>query len=203
MLDWRVRRRTRCSPPDRQAWCRNDDFDYTRTPSGERRIPHRELRRLAGDTRPTDRVALYARVSSHSQSENGDLDRQLARLTEYAHDHGWSVENTYTDIGSDLDEDHRGLNPFSMTYRKPTTDAFSSLIKIDSLVGFSYLKRHFDYYAITVTIIEDGTDKSAREELVDDLIKLVASFSGKLYGMCSSKKQQVVNTVESEVKPDE
>ena len=148
-------------------------------------------------------TVLHFTPASHSQSENGDLDRQLARLTEYAHDHGWSVENTYTDIGSDLDEDHRGLNPFSMTYRKPTTDAFSSLIKIDSPVGFSYLKRHFDYYAITVTIIEDGTDKSAREELVDDLIKLVASFSGKLYGMCSSKKQQVVNTVESEVKPDE
>ena len=47
------------------------------------------------------------------------------------------------------------------------------------------------------------TDKSAQGELVDDLIKLVASFSGKLYGMRSSKKQQVVNTVESEVKSDE
>jgi putative resolvase len=77
-----------------------------------------------------------------------------------------------------------------MTYRKPTTDAFSSLIKIDSPVGFSYLKRHFDYYAITVTIIEDGTDKSAQEELVDHLIKFVASFSGKIYSMCSSKNNR-------------
>ncbi|PSQ41701.1 IS607 family transposase, partial [Halobacteriales archaeon SW_5_68_122] len=45
-----------------KRWCRNDELDYTRTPGGERRIPHRELRRLAGDTRPTDRVTLYARV---------------------------------------------------------------------------------------------------------------------------------------------
>jgi putative resolvase len=93
-----------------KRWCRNDDLDYTRTPGGERRIPHRELRRLAGDTRPTDRVALYARVSSHGQKDNGDLDRQLDRLTDYAHDHGWSVENTYTDVGSGLNEDRRGLD---------------------------------------------------------------------------------------------
>ena len=69
--------------------------------------------------------------------------------------------------------------------------------------GFSYLERYFDSYGVTVTVIEDETDKSAQEELVDDLIKLVASFSGKLYGMRSSKQQQVVNTVECEVKPDE
>jgi putative resolvase len=69
--------------------------------------------------------------------------------------------------------------------------------------GFSYLERYFDYYGVTITVIEDETDKSAQKELVDDFIKLVASFSGKLYGMRSSKKQQVVNTVESEVKPDE
>ena len=69
--------------------------------------------------------------------------------------------------------------------------------------GFSYLERYFDCYGVTVSVIEDETDTSAQEELVDDLITLVASFSGKLYGMRSSKKQQVVNTVESEVKPDE
>jgi putative resolvase len=37
---------------------------------------------------------------------------------------------------------------------------------------------------------------------VDDLITLVASFSGKLYGMRSSKKQQVVDAVTAEVKAD-
>ena len=66
--------------------------------------------------------------------------------------------------------------------------------------GFSYLERYFDCYGVTITIIKDETDKSAQEELVDDLIKLVASFSGKLYGMRSGKKQEVVNSVENEVR---
>ena len=109
-----------------KRWCRNDDLDYTRTPGGERRIPHRELRRLTGDTRLTDCVALYGRVSSHGHKNNGGLDRQLDRLTDHAHDHGWSVENTYTDVGS-------GLNSFLMTYRTPTTGVFSLPTKTDSL----------------------------------------------------------------------
>lgn len=187
-----------------KRWCREDEIDYTRTPGGSRRIPRRELLRLSGDARPTDRVALYARVSSHGQKENGDLDRQIERLRDYAHDHGWTVENTYTDVGSGLNEDRRDLT--SLLDDVQDADYGRILVTYEDRLtrfGFSYLERCFDSYGVTVTVIEDGTDKSAQEELVDDLIKLVASFSGKLYGMRSSKKQQVVNTVESEVKPDE
>jgi putative resolvase len=97
-------------PETVKRWCRSGDLDYTRTPGGDRRIPHRELLRLAGDARPRDHVALYARVSSHGQKDNGDLDRQLDRLRDYAHDNGWTVETTYTDVGSGLNEDRRGLN---------------------------------------------------------------------------------------------
>lgn len=187
-----------------KRWCREEEIDYTRTPGGSRRIPRRELFRLSGDSRPTDRVALYARVSSHGQKENGDLDRQIERLCDYAHDHGWTVENTYTDVGSGLNEDRRDLG----LLLDDVQDADYGRVLVtygDRLTrfGFSYLERYFDCYGVTVTVIEDDTDKSAQEELVDDLIKLVASFSGKLYGMRSSKKQQVVNTVESKVKPDE
>ena len=77
-----------------KRWCREDEIDYTRTPGGSRRIPRRELLRLSGDARPTDCVTLYGRVSSHGQKENGDLDRQIEGLRDYAHDHGgpaWSL----------------------------------------------------------------------------------------------------------------
>jgi putative resolvase len=187
-----------------KRWCRNGDLDYTRTPGGDRRIPHRELLRLAGDARPRDHVALYARVSSHGQKDDGDLDRQLDRLRAYAHDHGWTIETTYTDVGSGLNEDRRGLNALL----DEVADAEYGRILItyeDRLTrfGYSYLERYFDQFGVSVSVIEDETDKSAEQELVDDLLKLVASFSGKLYGMRSSKKAQVVGTVEAEVAGDE
>ena len=156
-----------------KRWCRNDDLDYTRTPGGERRIPHRELRRLTGDTRLTDCVALYGRVSSHGQKDNGDLDRQLDRLTDHAHDRGWSVENTYTDVGSGLNEDRRGLD--SLLDDVQDADYGRILVTYEDRLtrfGFSYLERYFDCYGVTITVIEDETDKSAQEELVDDLLFL-------------------------------
>jgi len=187
-------------PETVKRWCRSDDLDYTRTPGGDRRIPHRELLRLAGDDRPHDQVALYARVSSHGQKENGDLERQLDRLRDYAYDNGWTVETTYTDVGSGLNEDRRGLN--TLLDETPDADFGRVLVTYEDRLtrfGFSYLERLLDHHGVTITVLEEETDKTAQEELVDDLIKLVASFSGKLYGMRSGKKQRVVNAVETEV----
>ena len=191
-------------PETVKRWCRNGDLDHTRTPGGDRRIPHRELLRLAGDARPRDQVALYARVSSHGQKQNGDLDRQLERLRDYAHDNGWTVGTTYTDVGSGLNEDRRGLN--TLLDETPDADFGRVLVTYEDRLtrfGFSYLERLFDHHGVTITVVENETDKTAQEELVDDLTKFVASFSGKLYGMRSSKKQQIVNAVETEVTADE
>lgn len=125
-------------------------------------------------------------------------------MTDYAHDHGWSIENTYTDVASGLNEDRRGLD--LLLDDVPDADYGRVLVTYEDRLtrfGCSYLERYFDSYGVTLTVIEDETDTSAQEELVDDLIKLVGSFSGKLYGMRSSKQQQVVDVVESEVRADE
>lgn len=132
-----------------KRWCRDGDLDYTRTPGGYRRIPQRELHRLAGTARPSDRIALYTRVSSHGQKDSGDLNRQRDRLTKYAHDRGWSVENTYSDVGSGLNEDRRGLQ----SLLDDVQDAEYGRILVtyeDRLTrfGFSYLERYFDCYGV-------------------------------------------------------
>ena len=183
-----------------KRWCREDEIDYTRTPGDARRIPRRELLRLSDNARPTDCVALYGRVSSHGQKENGDLDRQIERLRQYAHAHGWSVENTYTDVGSGLNENRRGLE--SLLDDVPESEFGRIIVTYEDRLtrfGVPYLERYLDTFGVTVTVVEDETDKSAEQELVDDLIKLVASFSGKLYGMRSGKKQEVVDSVKNEV----
>lgn len=183
-----------------KRWCREDEIDYTRTPGDARRIPRRELLRLSDDARSTDCVGLYGRVSSHGQTENGDLDRQIERLREYAHDHGWTVENTYSDVGSVLNENRRGLD--SLLDDLPESEFGQILFTYEDRLarfGVPYLKRYMDTFGVSLTVVEDTTDKSGEQELVDDLIKLVASFSGKLYGMQSGKKQEVVESVENEV----
>ena len=83
-------------PETVKRWCRNGDLDHTRTPGGDQRIPHRELLRLAGDARPRDQVALYARVSSPvsypqikslprsmNSAENTDIYRRNALMKRF------------------------------------------------------------------------------------------------------------------------
>ena len=164
---------------------------------GERRKCHRKLRRLAGDDRPTDRVARYARVSSHSHKDNGDLDRQLDRRTDYAHNRGWRVENTYTDVGSGRNENRRRLG--SLLDDLQDADYGRVLVTYEDRLtrfGFEYLERYFDCEGVTITVIEDRTDNTVQEALV-------ASFSGNCCGMQTLEKEAVHNTVESDVKRDE
>jgi len=98
--------------------------------------------RLSGDTQPTDKVAIYGRVSGHTQKQDGDLDRQLEALTEYAHNHGWSIENKYSDVGSGLNENRHGLNKLlddaeNADYGRVLVTYQDRLTRF----GFSYLER--------------------------------------------------------------
>ena len=45
---------------------------------------------------------------------------------------------------------------------------------------------------MTLTILEQGEEKTPEQELTDDLLALIASFSGRLYGMRSHKQQALL-----------
>ena len=43
---------------------------------------------------------------------------------------------------------------------------------------------------VNIIVVKDkNADKSVQEELVEDMMSLIASFSGKLYGMRSKKNK--------------
>jgi predicted site-specific integrase-resolvase len=44
-----------------------------------------------------------------------------------------------------------------------------------------------------LTVLEPGAEKTPEQELTQDLLALIASFSGRLYGMRSHKQQALVN----------
>lgn len=56
--------------------------------------------------------------------------------------------------------------------------------------GFHYLETVFLAHNTNIVIVKDNNEeKNVQKELVEDMMSLIASFSGKLYGMCSSKKR--------------
>lgn len=109
-------------------------------------------------------MALYARVSSHGRKDYGDLDRQLDSLLALIHNHGWSVETTYTDVGSGLNEERRDLN--NLLDDVQDSDYGRVLVTYQNRLtrfGFSYLERFLANHGVTITVIEDETPKTAQE----------------------------------------
>ena len=52
--------------------------------------------------------------------------------------------------------------------------------------GFNYLSTVFSAKGVKIIVVKDiSTEKSIQEELTEDMMSLLASFSGKLYGLRS------------------
>jgi predicted site-specific integrase-resolvase len=50
----------------------------------------------------------------------------------------------------------------------------------------------FASFGVTLTILDPGEEKTPEQELTDDLLALIASFSGRLYGKRSHKHQALL-----------
>jgi predicted site-specific integrase-resolvase len=58
--------------------------------------------------------------------------------------------------------------------------------------GSEYLDYFFKQYGVRVEAAFGEEPKDAHQELVEDLIEITTSFTGKLYGMRSHKKKKLV-----------
>jgi putative resolvase len=162
----------------------------------EARVPRSEIERLVGKTDGRV-IVLYGRVSG--QGQKGDLDTQLARLQVWA-----QTERTgkpallLSDIGSGLSATRRQLQRLLKLVRE---DQVAEIVVTypDRLTRFGqeYLQVLFDSFGVTLTILEPGEDKTVEQELTDDLLALIASFSGRLYGMRSHKQKELLKCAQA------
>lgn len=57
--------------------------------------------------------------------------------------------------------------------------------------GYGYLEEYFNSHGVTIHVLDKEETKSIQEELADDLISIITSFSGKLYGLRSKKHKEL------------
>ena len=155
-----------------------------------------EIMKLLGKER--DNVAvLYARVSSRDQKK--DLETQLEYLNQ-------EVPKTYDkvyeikDVGSGLNGKRKGL-------LKLIELAKTKKIKViyvtysDRLTRFGYeaFKEFFKALGVEVIEVNGREFKEPQEELVEDLITIITSFTVKLHGLRSHKAKRLVEKVKEEL----
>ncbi len=175
-----------------QQWDRDGKIKVIRTPGGRRRIPESEILRIQGETKQAGKVVGYARVSSESQKD--DLNRQIEILKSK----GIKGEEILHDIGSGLNEKRRNYRKLlKMVMNREISKIVVTYPDRLTRFGFDTLTDYFSYFGVSVEVINENAYQSPQEELVKDLITLVAHFSGKLYGMRSHKQKEVMENVKN------
>jgi len=139
-------------------------------------------------------IAVYARVSSHDQKQKGDLDRQKARLLEYCVEKKYNIEYIFDEVGSGMNDKRSKL----IKLMKLASDKKISKVVIehkDRLIRFNYniLEMYFNSHGVTVEYVEQTLNKSFENELVEDMLTLMASFSAKIYGKRSHQNRKNKN----------
>jgi len=175
-------------------WVREGRIRAIRTAGGKYRVPESEVRRIAEGLPISKeiRAVIYARVNSSDQ--RSDLERQVQYLTEYCTSKGYKVIDVLSDVASGLKTDRKGLLKLLDYVVNKQVDVVVVTYR-DRLTrfGFEYLEFFFRQHGVKIEVAFGEEPKDAHQELVEDLIEIVTSFAGKLYGMRSHRKKKLVD----------
>ncbi len=134
---------------------------------------------------PAGRTAVYTRVGSSAQAS--DLARQVARLTAWATEHGHSVEEVITEVGS-------GLNGRRRKLLRMLADPTITTIIVehrDRLARFGVEAVRAALTAQGRRIIIVDADETT-DDLVRDTIEVLTSFCARLYGRRGARTRALV-----------
>jgi len=147
-------------------------------------------------TESVGNVALYARVSSHDQ--RADLDRQVARLTEWATESGMGVDRVVTEVGS-------GMNGRRRKLARLLSDASVSTIVVEhgdrlARFGVEHLEAALSAQGRRIVVVDEG---EVDDDLVRDITEVLTSFCARLYGRrgARNRAEKALNCAKNDVGP--
>jgi excisionase family DNA binding protein len=184
-------------------WDEAGKLHTVRTAGNQRRIPIEEisrLHRLGRGEQGAERCALYARVWSVRQEQEGTLARQTARLQEAARMRGYEVVVVISEQASSLNEKRKGMKKLLALLKEQSVEVV--LIESpDRLVrfGFGYLEEAFSWQGVRLEVLDPPKQLEPTEELVQDLLMIVTVFAGRRYGSRAKGVRERVKAALKEV----
>jgi len=177
-------------------WDQAGKIHTIRTAGNQRRVPIEEVFRLRRQGDPqAPRCAIYARVSSVRQEQDGNLSRQTERLKEAALARGYEIVTVITEQASSLNERRRGMKKLLALVGEQAVDVV--LIEYpDRLVrfGFNYLDQAFQWQHVRLEVLDQPHIQEPTEELMRDMLTIVTVFAGRLYGQRAKGLRKRVQT---------
>jgi putative resolvase len=130
---------------------------------------------LDGSSDRDEALGLYARVSSHDQ--RSDLDRQIARLTQWAAGTGVVVARVEAEVGS-------GMNGRRPKLRRLLADPSVTTVVVEHRDRLGRMNTELIEAALSaqgrrLMVVDDG---EVDDDLVRDMIEVLTSMCARLYG---------------------
>lgn len=195
-----------------QRYCNEGLMKFRLTETGRKMIYRDSLAEmlkkhelLIDDSISSRKDAVYARVSTHKQKSRGDLDRQIEKVCAFAALRNPKNLTVYSDTASGLNDNRKGLNVLMDEVMQGSIDRIFVNYK-DRLTrfGFNYLKRVCDYNQTEIIVVSsEESNKTIEEELAQDIVSIIHSFSGKLNGMRRTVKTKIDQELSDAGKEDE
>jgi putative resolvase len=129
--------------------------------------------------------------STKKQEVAGNLDRQVGRFTSFAIDKRMSISHVIKEAASGINENRKGIKSLlSIIDKEPIH--YLVIENKDRLTrfGYNYLETYCQSHGVEIITIEQQEKKELNEEMVEDLISIMTSFSARLYGRRGSKKMK-------------
>jgi putative resolvase len=133
---------------------------------------------------PAGGVGLYARVSSHDR--RADLDRQVARLSEWAAQANAPVVREEAEVGS-------GMNGARRKVRRLLADPEVTAVVVEHRDRLGRMNTELVEAALSaqgrrLVVLDSG---EVTDDLVRDMVEVLTSFCARLYGRRSARNRAI------------
>jgi putative resolvase len=132
--------------------------------------------------RATGGLGLYARVSSYDQQS--DLDRQVARLSQWAAKTGHRVVRVESEVGS-------GMNGARSKARRLLADPKLTTVVVEhkdrlGRMNIELVEAALAAHGRRLVVLDEG---EVENDLVRDMVDVLTSFCARLYGRRSTRNR--------------
>lgn len=178
-----------------RRWDRDGTLKAKRTPTGHRYYDDDDVRRYLGIKQSKRKTVVYCRVSSHNQKD--DLESQIRAMETFCLSSGVAVDEWIQEIADGMNFKRK---KFLKIMGEITDGKIEKLIIAhkDRLARFG-----FDFFAYTAAehgcelVVVNQESLSPQQEMVEDLMAIIHTFSCRLYGLRKYKKT-IKDAIENE-----
>jgi len=176
-------------------WDKSDKLKPMRTEGNHRRYKLSNILHILDISEDSSQdvkgVLVYVRVSSHDQKQKGDLDRQKGRVLEYCVKKGYKVEHILEEVGSGMSDSRPKLKKMFNLVRNREVSKIVVEHK-DRLCRFMFnvFAEFLSSFDVAIECVSIKRSKSFEDELVEDMLALMSSFSAKIYGKRSAENRR-------------